>query len=99
MPRVIPRDVYFVGSNGHESGYLGLKEVLRQCPGIAVGALTWIYLGSSIGATRNPQTRLRTSNNDMANLAVEALEVEKVVRPPSRSIGAVPRGESRDIYE
>ena len=93
------RDVYFVASSGHELGHLGLKAFLQQRPSLAKDALTWIHLGASIGSALNPLPRLWTSNDKMANLALEAFTEENVVNPPAGPFGVVPGGESRNIHE
>ncbi len=96
------RDVYFVASSGHELGHLGLKAFLKQRPGLARDALTWLHLGASIGSALEPQPRLWNSDDEMESLVQDAL-TQAFTReggsiPPASPREAVPGGESRHIH-
>lgn len=92
------RNVIFVATTGHELGHLGLETFLASRPGLATGAVSWIHLGSSIGAAREPRLLIYTSDDELERLALETMSAAGAATPPVAPRGAA-GGESRNIAD
>lgn len=92
------RSVIFCATTGHELGYLGLQQMLRDNPSLPAAAAMWIHLGANFGATA-AQVRLQYSNDDIRKLSLRSLSERQLVPGIETPTGNLPLGEVRSIHE
>jgi hypothetical protein len=92
------RDVIFVASSGHELGHAGLSAFMDRRLDLGRGAHAWIHFGANIGAAHEGSVRLVASDDEGAEIALQALaeaDAPTVARAPR---GTVPNGEAHNIH-
>ncbi len=91
------RTVRFVASSGHELGHLGLDRFLHDEPTLIKGAWAWVHLGANIGA-KDGRMRLQSATEEIAGLALGAIETAGARLDGRVPLGSVPSGEARNIH-
>jgi hypothetical protein len=92
------RDVWFVASTGHELGHLGLDFFLDHHQALIQDAFVWIHLGANPAAVDSP-VRLQASDEDLLDLATNALADAPVPETVFTPVGTRPMGEARNLYD
>ncbi len=69
------RDCLFVALSGHEIGLLGIDPYLKRRPGLITRAHAWIFFGSGIGVSQQPNL-LHASDDALEQWAAAALKKE-----------------------
>lgn len=98
------RDCYFVAMSGHELGFMGMNPYLEHRQELIKRAEAWIFLGSDIGAPRQPNL-IHASNDALEHwlattLAKQGLPVDAKEQHISRARGetaAIQRGGGRFV--
>jgi hypothetical protein len=98
------RDCHFVAMSGHELGFMGMNPYLERRQELIKRAEAWIFLGSDIGAPRQPNL-IHASNDALEHwlattLARQELPVDATEQHISRARGetaAVQRGGGRFV--
>ncbi len=81
------RDVLFVAATGHELGFLGIEAFMESHPGLVSKAQALLHFGASIGAKHGAAPLLSASNDQLYQLAQDALE-----RAGARPVAPAPGG-------
>ena len=95
---VLPRDVLFVASSGHELGHLGINAYIAERSDLVKRAVGWMHFGANIGAATETGNTIQAS--DDRHESVLAREMEQAglpitVRAPR---GRVPGGEAEAVH-
>ena len=98
------RDCHFVAISGHELGFMGMSPYLERRQELIKRAEVWIFLGSDIGAPRQPNL-IHASNDALehwltATLAKQGLPVDAKEQHVSRARGetaVIQRGGGRFV--
>jgi hypothetical protein len=98
------RDCHFVALSGHELAFLGINPYLERRPEMIKRAEAWIFLGSDIGAPRQPNL-IHASNDALENwlamtLTKQGLTVDKKEQHSAKARGeaaAIQRGGGRFV--
>lgn len=98
------RDCHFVAMSGHELGFMGMSPYLKRRQELIKRAEAWIFLGSDIGAPRQPNL-IHASNDALEHwlattLAKQGLPVDAKEQHISRARGettAIQRGGGRFV--
>lgn len=72
------RDCYFAAFSGHELGFLGISPYLQRHPDLQKRSHAWIFLGSDIGAPRQPNL-IHASDEDLERWGAAALGNEGIL--------------------
>ena len=91
------RTLNLVASSGHELHHLGLDHYIRELGGDARRVHAWMHLGASIGS-RNGQPSYAASDDELFNLATDALNAQGIERQ-AFPVGNAGFGEARNIGE
>ncbi len=91
------RTLNLVASSGHELHHLGLDHYIRELGDAAHRVHAWMHLGASIGS-RNGQPSYAASDDELFNLATDALNAQGIERQPF-PVGSAGFGEARNIGE
>ncbi len=91
------RTLNLVASSGHELHHLGLDHYIRELGDAAHEVHAWMHLGASIGS-RNGQPSYAASDDELFNLATDALNAQGIERQPF-PVGSAGFGEARNIGE
>ncbi len=91
------RTLNLVASSGHELHHLGLDHYIRELGDAAHEVHAWMHLGASIGS-RNGQARYAASDDELFNLASDALNAHGIERQ-AFPVGNSGFGEARNIGE
>ena len=91
------RTLNLVASSGHELHHLGLDHYIRELGDAAHDVHAWMHLGASIGS-RNGQSSYAASDDELFNLATDALNAQGIERQPF-PVGSAGFGEARNIGE
>jgi len=98
------RDCHFVAFSGHELAFMGMTPYLEGRQGVITRAEAWIFLGSDIGAPRQPNL-IHASDHALEEwivtaLAKQGLPVDAKEQHSSRARGetaAIQRGGGRFV--
>ena len=98
------RDCHFVALSGHELAFMGMNPYLDRRQGLITRAEAWIFLGSDIGAPRQPNL-IHASDHRLEQwvataLAKQGLPVDAKEQHSSRARGetaAIQRGGGRFV--
>ncbi len=93
------RGVRFLASTGHELGHLGLESFLGRNVELVKGALAWIHLGANFAAAVRGSVRLQSSDAELRQLALSALQRASAAPDGETPPGAHPGGEARNIHD
>ena len=95
---VLPRDVLFVASSGHELGHLGINAYIAERSDLVKRTVGWMHFGANIGAATDTGNTIQAS--DDGNESVLAREMERAGLPVTRRAprGAVPGGEAEAVH-
>jgi hypothetical protein len=91
------RTAYFVSSSGHELGHLGLESFIESRPELIKQAHAWIHFGANIGAVGAPN-RLQAFDDELEEIAVEAMAKAGLTINDKAKRGGVPLGEAGNIH-
>ncbi len=91
------RTLNLVASSGHELHHLGLDHYIRELGDTAHDVHAWMHLGASIGS-RNGQPSYAASDDELFNIATEALNAQGLERR-AFPVGNAGFGEARNIGE
>ena len=92
------RDCFFVALSGHELGGLGMHAYMERRPDLALRALAWIFLGSSIGAPRQPNL-IHASDDVLEQWIVAAIKKEGITVDQTAPHNSPARGETSVIQQ
>jgi hypothetical protein len=92
------RDCLFVAFSGHELGVLGTATYLERRPDLIRRAHAWIFLGSSIGAPRQPNL-IHTSDEMLEGWITSAIEKEGLTVDERAPHNSPARGEALVIQQ
>jgi hypothetical protein len=92
------RDCFFVALSGHELGVLGMDAYTVRRPDLVRRALAWIFLGSSIGAPRQPNL-IHASDDVLEQWIVAAIKKEGITVDQTAPHNSPARGESSVIQQ
>src|SRR6267143_4720343 len=92
------RDCLFVAFSGHELGVLGTATYLERRPDLIRRAHAWIFLGSSIGAPRQPNL-IHTSDEVLEGWITSAIEKEGLTVDERAPHNSPARGEALVIQQ
>jgi hypothetical protein len=90
------RTVIFIASTGHELGHIGLKSYIKGNPGLPTEAAVWVHLGASIGAAKDWNPHLQTSDAELESIALAHLKDDRFAVVPA---GQVRGGEAEEIHK
>ena len=90
------RDCYFVALSGHELGFAGMDPYLKRRQGMIKGAEAWIFLGSDIGAPRQPNL-IHASDDALEHWLVTALANQGLAVDARQQHSSKARGETAAI--
>ena len=90
------RDCHFVAMSGHELGFMGMNPYLERRQDLIRRAEAWIFLGSDIGAPRQPNL-IHASDDALEHWLVEALAKQKLTVDAREPHSARARGETAAI--
>ena len=86
------RDCLFVALSGHEVGLLGIDPYLNHRPGLIKRAHAWIFFGSGMGASRQPNL-IHASDDALEQWLRESLEKEALTLDARVAHGSPARSE------
>ena len=92
------RDCLFVALSGHELGGLGMDAYTERHPDLVRRALAWIFLGSSIGAPRQPNL-IHASDEALEQWIVAAFKKEGITVDQTAPHNSPARGEASVIQQ
>jgi hypothetical protein len=92
------RDCLFVAFSGHELGVLGTAAYIEMRPDLIWRAHTWIFLGSSIGAPRQPNL-IHASDEALEGWITSAIEKEGLTVDERAPRNSPARGEALVIQQ
>ena len=92
------RDCLFVALSGHELGVLGMDAYMERRPDLVRRALAWIFLGSSIGAPRQPNL-IQASDDVLEQWIVAAIKKEGITVDQTAPHHSPARGEASVIQQ
>ncbi len=90
------RDCHFVALSGHELGLMGMTPYLERRPEVIRRAEAWIFLGSDIGAPRQPNL-IHASDPVLEEWVVTALAKQGLSVDAKEQHSARARGETAAI--
>ena len=92
------RDCSFVALSGHELGVLGMDAYMERRPDLVRRALAWIFLGSSIGAPRQPNL-IHASDEVLEQWMVAAIKKEGIPVDQTAPHNSPARGETSVVQQ
>ena len=92
------RNRSFVALSGHELGVLGMDAYMERRPDLVWRALAWIFLGSSIGAPRQPNL-IHASDEVLEQWMVAAIKKEGIPVDQTAPHNSPARGEASVIQQ
>jgi len=92
------RDCFFVALSGHELGVLGMEAYTERRPDLVRRALAWIFLGSSIGAPRQPNL-IHASDEALEQWIIAAIRKEGITVDQTAPHNSPARGEASVIQQ
>jgi hypothetical protein len=90
------RDCHFVAMSGHELGFMGMNPCLERRQELIKRAEAWIFLGSDIGAPRQPNL-IHASDDALEHWLVTALAKQGLTVDAKEQHSAKARGETAAI--
>ena len=90
------RDCHFVAMSGHELGFMGMNPYLKSRQELIKRAEAWIFLGSDIGAPRQPNL-IHASDDALEHWLVRALAKQGLTVDAKELHSAKARGETAAI--
>ncbi len=90
------RDCHFVAMSGHELGFMGMNPYLERRQDLIRRAEAWIFLGSDIGAPRQPNL-IHASDDALEHWLVVALAKQELTVDAREPHRARARGETAAI--
>jgi len=90
------RDRHFVAMSGHELGFMGMNPYLERRQDLIRRAEAWIFLGSDIGAPRQPNL-IHASDDALEHWLVVALAKQELTVDAREPHRARARGETAAI--
>ena len=90
------RDVFFVALSGHELGLLGIDAYIERRPELVKRAHAWIFVGSDIGAPRQPNL-IHASDDALETWLVQAMAKEELAVDARVRHDAGARGEAGPV--
>jgi hypothetical protein len=90
------RDCHFVAMSGHELGFMGMNPYLERRQDLIRRAEAWIFLGSDIGAPRQPNL-IHASDDALEHWFVVALAKQKLTVDAREPHSSRARGETAAI--
>src|SRR5262249_41263489 len=92
------RDSFFVALTGHELGLLGIEAYQKRRRDLVKRAHAWIFLGSDIGAPRQPNF-IHASDALLEQWIIRALEKEGLTANAKVPYDSAARAEARSIQQ
>jgi hypothetical protein len=92
------RDCFFAALSGHELGVLGMDAYTERGPDLVRRALVWIFLGSSIGAPRQPNL-IHASDEALEQWIVAAIRKQGITVDQTAPLNSPARGEASVIQQ
>lgn len=92
----LSRDCHFVAMSGHELGFIGINPYLERRQELIKRAEAWIFLGSDIGAPRQPNL-IHASDDALEHWLVTALAKQGLPVDTREQHSSKARGETAAI--
>ena len=92
------RDCFFVALSGHELGVLGMDAYTERGSDLVRRALVWIFLGSGIGAPRQPNL-IHASDEALEQWIVAAIRKQGITVDQTAPLNSPARGEASVIQQ